>query len=87
MTHKGIILNCYLFFCYKTVQNHFWNIKLSSEMKLKHRIYWLHLKLFFFFALFVGFRALREADETHTLLQLECDKYKSVLAEMVGNDF
>ena len=30
---------------------------------------------------------LKEADEMHTLLQLECEKYKSVLAETVGNDF
>ena len=29
---------------------------------------------------------LKEADEMHTLLQLECDKYKAVLAETVGND-
>lgn len=30
---------------------------------------------------------LKEADELHTLLQLECEKYKSVLAETVGNNF
>lgn len=29
---------------------------------------------------------LKEADEVHTLLQLECEKYKAVLAETVGND-
>uniref|UniRef100_A0A8C5NYX9 Kinectin 1 n=1 Tax=Jaculus jaculus TaxID=51337 RepID=A0A8C5NYX9_JACJA len=28
---------------------------------------------------------LKEADEMYTLLQLECEKYKSVLAETVGN--
>jgi len=27
---------------------------------------------------------LKEADEMHTLLQLECEKYKSVLAETEG---
>lgn len=30
---------------------------------------------------------LKEADEVHTLLQLECEKYKAVLAETVGNDW
>lgn len=38
------------------------------------------------FSLQVLEHRLKEADEMHTLLQLECEKYKSVLAETVGND-
>lgn len=28
---------------------------------------------------------LKEAEEMHVMLQLECEKYKAVLAETVGN--
>uniref|UniRef100_A0A7M4FKY8 Kinectin 1 n=1 Tax=Crocodylus porosus TaxID=8502 RepID=A0A7M4FKY8_CROPO len=56
----------------------------EKQKEIAKKAEWLQVNFFFFFCYPVMEQKLKEAEEMHIMLQLECEKYKAVLAETEG---